>query len=265
MARVTRKRASTPDDPFTRMLRDSPGALERFNVLVMNAITEDATAAGREDVLPPDPTTRSRDRRPRRRPFLREMFHGVSELHSSLQQLDTIVVYAQSFPYRNKKITKGAHLRYHFEAYIQEVGMLRMRLHAYITVIERLYKQDEQLPSIKAITEVIRRSSGETFKWFVNARDGHVHEERFSDRQLTDLSARELIASAYRGTETATRAMRTFEKEYREAKKAKVELMRGWNRSFRQHLDMYFQMLMLFVAEQDGRLRWPPGAVRGSA
>jgi len=231
-------------------------------LLVTNAITEDAAAAGREDLLPPDPTARSRDRRPRRRPFLREVFHGVSELHSSLEQLDTIVLYARSFPYRNKKITKGAHLRYHFEAYIQEVGMLRMRLYAYINVIEKLYRQDERLPAIKGVSDVIRRSSGETFKWFVDARDGHVHVERFSDRQLTNLSALELIMSAYPSTETATRAMRTFAKEYREAKKAKVEMMTGWNQSFRQHLDMYFQILLQFVAGQDGRLHWPPGAIR---
>jgi hypothetical protein len=258
---MARRRDST-GDLFTRMLRQSPGALERYMLLLINAITGDAAANGRKDPLPPDPRSLGRDRRPRRRPFLREMFHGASEVRSSLQQLDTIVVYARSFPYRNKKITKGAHLRYHFEAYIQEVGMLRMRLHAYVRVIERLYKQDEHLPAIKAVGEVIRGSSAETFKWFVDARDGHVHEERFSDLQLTSLSALELIASVYPGTEAGARAIRTFEKEFRAAKKAKVQLMKDWNKSFREHVDMYFQVLIPFVSETDGRLRWPPGAIR---
>ena|SRR5688572_24001634 len=81
---MTRRQANTPDDLLTRMLRDSPGALERYMLLITNAITEDATAAGRKDLFPPDPTPRRRDRRPRRRPFLREMFHGVSFRFSSI-------------------------------------------------------------------------------------------------------------------------------------------------------------------------------------
>jgi len=254
--------ARTSADSLVRVLSASPGALERYTVLILDAMREDAAATGRESPLSPDTTTRSRDRRPRKRPFLRDMFTGASELHSSLEQLDAIVVYARSFPYRNKKVTKGGHLRYHFEAYIQEVGMLRMRLHAYLTVIERLYMQDEQFPPIKHVLKVVRRSSKEEFKWFVDARDGHVHQERFSDSQLTSLSSLELIASAYPGTNVSMGALRTFAKEYREAKKTKVQLMKDWNRSFRRLIDMYFQLLMPFVAGTDKRLRWPPGAIK---
>ena len=250
-------------DDFTRLLRKSRGALERYMLVLTNAITEDATAAGRRELFPPDSSARGRDRHPRKRRFLRELFDGASELHSSLQQLDTIVLYARSFPYRNKKITKGAHLRYHIEAYIQEVGMLRMRMDAYVAVIERLYKRDERYPDIKKLMTVFRTSSKEEFEWFVNARNGHVHKARFNDPQLTQLSALELIMSAYRGTEPATRARKTFDKKYREAKKAKVELIRAWNASFRHHFDMYFQLLIPFVTEPEGSLRWPPGAIRG--
>jgi hypothetical protein len=244
---------------LAQILRKSRRGLERFLRAVIDTAIDNAKASGRKIPFPPDPPGGPREnRRPARRPFLREIFLGASELHSALQQLKSIVIYARGFPYRNRRITRGGHLRYHFEAYLQEVALIRNRLRAYLSVIERLYRQDAKYPQISRLVTAIRANADDTFRGFVDIRDGHVHEARFADAALANLAAIEVIMAA--GYEYSAAA---YKKEFQIVKRAKVQWMRAWNRSIEQELDMYFQLLALLITDERRRLRWPPGAIHG--
>jgi hypothetical protein len=223
-------------------------------LLLISTITEDAKAAGSQSFYLPDPPPRS-GRGRRKRPFLREMFTGASELHTALHQLDMIVLYARTFPYRSKKISKAGHLRYHYEAWVQEVALVRSRLLAYLKLIERLFKQDDRGPQIKKAVSVFRTQANSLFSWFVNARNGHVHEVRLSDPQLAELSGYELIVSVGRAPAGG------FMREYQRVKREKIEVMRCWNKSIRREVDTYIQLLVPQITDEVGHLRWPSGAI----
>jgi hypothetical protein len=221
---------------------------------VMASITSAATTPEELSRLFAPRTARSSTGRRPRRPFLVEMFVGASEVQSSLQQLESIAVYARTCPYRSKKITRVGHLRYHVEGYYQEVGLLRGRLLGYLKVVERLYARDPKAEQIKRRIERIRESVVQVFQRFIAARDSHVHEERLRDSELASLAATELIASE----ETKYRPY--YEVEYRMTKEDKVRWMRSWNHSFRLWVSTYFSILSMFLFQEDGKLRTPPGA-----
>ena len=183
------------------------------------------------------------------------MFAGAVEVYTALEQLDAIVIYARSCPYRHKRITKGGYLRYHYEGYVQEVVLLRNRLIAYFKTVERIHKRDENHVALGKLRRAITTMINESLVWFVSARDQHVHESRLSDLQLSGLSSYEVLIGAgldYRGV---------FNREYRLVKSKKLKLMKAWNKSIRFEVDMYFHLLMTFVTEGE-RLRFPQGTIR---
>ena len=71
-----------------------------------------------------------------------KLLEGFFEIANSYYCLIDIETYIGRFPYGNTEIYKTRHLEYHMENYLNEAYILKERLNAYSTLIQRLYKKN---------------------------------------------------------------------------------------------------------------------------
>lgn len=125
--------------------------------------------------------------------YVTRIFRSFTEIVFSAQTLDDISVYINSFPYRNKSITKSRHLRYHIENYFNEIYILRERMKTFFTLIERSFKNtptySEVLKKTRQLSSLIKKS----FDGIVLTRGSHIHQLRYENDDLSRLDSLEIL------------------------------------------------------------------------
>lgn len=185
-----------------------------------------------------------------------KIFSGYSEISSSLRTLEDIEVYINSFPYRNKKITKLRNLSYHIENYFSELYILRERLNAYLSKISKSFKKDKKRQSIVSITKSFLIITERVFSEPTKTRGRHIHETRFQDNEIRRLESLELLKLVNDGK--LKRIISSYFKfDYLLLKKNWKQNIKTMNGSFRQFLDLFGDLLIAHLFDEKNHLIYP--------
>lgn len=112
--------------------------------------------------------------------FLAELFNGLSEIHNSYESLQDAELYVRRFPFGGTRITRDRYLRYVVENHLHEIYILKERLVKYLRRVERLYKKDKQLASIRRGAAPLYKLVSQSLSPLTTSRNTHVHNFRMA-------------------------------------------------------------------------------------
>lgn len=185
--------------------------------------------------------------------FFRKIFYGFNEIHESYECLLDLTIYIRRFPYGKTRISKVRHLRSNIEVFLNEVYMLKVRLVAYLRVIERAYRTTERGPKVKAFLRPVHEMVSSSLKPIVDVRGSHVHETRYSDTDLDKLGTLDLLV--VHGKMDELRPLYQF--EYKNIRRKWFRIMQDVNGGINALLDGYFAPLYKLVFDEGGNLLYP--------
>lgn len=128
-----------------------------------------------------------------------DWFYRFSEIDRSLNRLDQTLVYLSHYTdsraLRFHGLSEADWVRYHIEAYFQEMYILSERLRRFLREAEKVVigtRDEVGLSSVTKLKTVLESS----FKMVVSTRGKHVHEYRFQSDELRDLDTLVLLTKA---------------------------------------------------------------------
>lgn len=188
--------------------------------------------------------------------YFNKIFNGYSEISSSIHTLEDIEVYINSFPYRNKRITKLRNLSYHIENYFSELYILKERLKVYLKQIGRSFKNDEKHKTISSITTSFLTIVDHVFLETTKERGRHIHVARFQDNEIKRLESLELLKLVNDGE--LKRMISPYLKfDYLLLRKKWKQKIKTMNRSFQQFIDVYGDLLIAHLFDEKKHLIYP--------
>jgi len=188
--------------------------------------------------------------------FFREVFYRFIEIHASYIVLKNIEVYIGRFPYNKTDISKARCLSYHFTNYISEIYILRERLNAYLTKIGRLYKEDRRHHTVLEVTRPMFKIIRDTFSEIVKTRGIHVHQLRYTDKDLDRLNTLELLVRND-GVDFIEQLPDYYELEYKNIRRKWKKIVKQNNEVFRELFNIYFGALLKILFDKSGKMLYP--------
>ncbi len=187
--------------------------------------------------------------------FLFKIYHGLIELHSSLESLEAFEIYIGRFPYPGTSIKKSQYLRFIIESYLHEFYILKERTKTYITNVGRAYKNDYRHAEIMRKTKPMFKLIPDLFDDLLNARGVHVHQSRYTDSDLDRLDALELFKTL--GTDMDDLFETLYQDHYKETRKKWKRIIQKKNNSLMAVFDAIFYVLYTIVCTKNGNVRYP--------
>jgi len=189
------------------------------------------------------------------RVFFTKLFFGFTEISSAVEALKLGEVLISLAPPRSTQINRDEYLKYHINAYLQEVYILKERLKSYITKLKRVYSKTKQKNRFDKQTSPLFKFVKVSFEDVVNTRSDHVHSYRYSDDHLDRLSSLTLISR--------------YKEDFIDDAKLKFKwVQRTWKQRVKENnkqtmklLDIYFDRLYEAVTK-DGRVVVPNNALQ---
>jgi hypothetical protein len=207
------------------------------------------------------PTSLKRTLSPEER-FLALAFQGFSEIDCSVQALEDIAFYVGRFPFRNTRIAPERYLQFNVETYWAEVYILRERLIKYVKVLDRLYKTDPALVTYRKHSKTLLDAILASLEGSSTIRNAHVHQHRFTDRDIERLGMIALLAR-HGGAKIATTMSHYFRVEYGEIRRRWKERIVVQNQNVRVLVDGVFARLhALMFDPKTETVRLPRGVSR---
>lgn len=117
------------------------------------------------------------------------IFYGFTEIGEALDALKLVQQLIQIAPPRSKHIDKDSYLKFLVGSYLQEMYILEQRLTAYAKKLSRLYEHP-LLPSL------VHSVVFEPLQGIISVRGAHVHQSRFTDKNLDLVSTMALFKRA---------------------------------------------------------------------
>lgn len=186
--------------------------------------------------------------------FFGKIFDGFSEISRSYEALKLAEILISVAPPRSKKINRDEYIKYHINAYLQEVYILKERLNSYLTKLKRVYKKTKQKEKFEEETALLFDLVKKTLGGVVDTRGDHVHEYRYNDDELIMLSSLTLISN--HDDEFLTFASLSYQK----VKRIWSTRIKENNITTKKLLDMYFERLYEAVTV-DGKIVVPKNAI----
>jgi hypothetical protein len=93
-----------------------------------------------------------------------------------------------SCTFSRTRVDKVRFLRFAIEAWLHELYMLRERLYALAAMLHRAYRNDQRSPQAVEVAAAMRAIAKHSLDSVVRARDAHVHESRFADTEIRQLT-----------------------------------------------------------------------------
>jgi hypothetical protein len=211
------------------------------------AAAEDAAAKGRKSA----PETLKWRSQPD--PLFDRVFRGFTEILDTFEMLQDIEVYAGRFPFRGTRASKSRYLRHQVEAHFHELYIMRERLFTYASRLERLYRKTARASLASTRASVARDLVANTLAGVTATRGAHVHELRFSDPKLDELTGTELLANY--SEEPMWKLM--LSRQHREARHHWKGVIRKNNQAVHQLLDAYAKLLYPVLFDDQGKLIEP--------
>lgn len=164
------------------------------------------------------------------------IFKGFTEITATLDALDLIEALIRTAPPRSKKIDKEYYIKFLAGSHLQEVYILNQRLEAYTKKVSRLYKQ-------KKLEELVRPYIYEPLQAIISTRGAHVHQQRYSDNRLDDVSTWAILRRA--GHEYGE----NLEFSYKMAQTSWLKTSRGNKSQILKIIDTYFKIIEEFMCK----------------
>lgn len=189
-----------------------------------------------------------------------KLFRPMSEIFSTMEIIENIPIYMNSFPYTKSKISKLSYIKYHLESFMNEVYILEERLHAYLNLIEKAYRKETNANQIKKVLKQTSKYLLDSLKNIHSLRCAHVHKLRYSDNDLDQLTTLQLL-SLYKdkvGEEDLPFYYHSkyFDAQYKTIRKEKVKTIKEVIGKLWDILEICFEA-MLSVISEDGEIIYP--------
>lgn len=169
--------------------------------------------------------------------FFTKIFKGFNEISSTVEALRLAHVFVSLAPPKSRRIDKDKYLKYHVSVYLQEVYILKERLNAYATRVQRAYSKSSQKTKadikIAPLFDLVKTA----LDGVVETRGNHVHDTRYSDDDLDWVSTLAL-ASQYE-----KELVESFNWEYKQAMRTWKDRINHNNKETEKLLDKYFDAL----------------------
>lgn len=185
------------------------------------------------------------------------LFKPYSEIIDSIENIKNIVLYIRRFPFRKNNISKVYYLKYHIENYLNELYILKGRLIRYLKIIDRAYKNSDNYQVIYSIFKpqypIIKR----LFNTWINIRGIHIHEQRYSDNDITRLTLLEILLLGQFNESQKEFLGNYFNDEYKKIrKKWRIKIEKDLE-SINSFMETYFESL-IFAISKDNLIQYPP-------
>jgi hypothetical protein len=182
--------------------------------------------------------------------FFEKAFRGFIEISSTVEALRLTQAFVSLTPPKSRRIKKPDYLKYHVGVYLQEIYILKERLNAYATKIQRAYSKSSRKNLAEAritpLFEVVKTA----VDGLVLTRGAHVHDIRYSDEDLDRVSMFSLVSDANEEFEDA------FRLSYKLAKTTWSKRIKDNNEATMKLLDTYFDELYAVITI-DGEIHAP--------
>lgn len=184
-----------------------------------------------------------------------KLFKPLSELVTNMEALENISVYSASFPYSRQNISRLDYLKYHIENYLNELYILKNRLIAYLTTLERAYRKSGNIDQIKCAFEPLYKNVSSSFEGYVNIRGAHVHQNRYTDEEIDRLSTLSVLTlSKDENFRSVIKPL--FITEYKKVRKKWVGKMQSDIHTLHKILSEYFRVVSS-VLVNNGKIIYP--------
>jgi hypothetical protein len=122
------------------------------------------------------------------------IYKGHAEVQRSIGALEDIAFYIGQFPYQGTAVPASRYLRFHAEAHLSEIYILRERMTTLAKIVKRQLKRlqppklgPEDLDSAISLVE-------KTLEPVVRTRGRHTHEQRLTDPEIDRMDTVALFA-----------------------------------------------------------------------
>jgi len=183
--------------------------------------------------------------------FASRLFLDFNEIISSYLSLKDIEVYIKRFPYRDTGIPALRYLKYHIESHLNEIYILKKRLEAYLTFVERRYRKSSISQKVSVTTQKLKKVIQILLAEIINIRGAHVHSKRFSDADLDRLTFLELLMDSNEDI------FASYKHGYNQARKKWAKQIQGSNSAVEKLLDIYCKELSSTLFDEQGQLIFP--------
>ena len=126
------------------------------------------------------------------------IFNPFSEICTSVDSLINILVYL-NFPVPAEyasEVSTWSYIIYNVENHLHEIYILKVRLDRYISTLKAHYNRHPNWKIIRAELDNIKTIIDTKFKWIIDTRGAHVHEERFTEPKLDQIRYFELLSKS---------------------------------------------------------------------
>jgi hypothetical protein len=182
---------------------------------------------------------------PKEEAFYRDIFWHFVEINKSLETLEHIPVFINSFrkskAYQEVGITDTIHLRYHIEHYIQENYILLERVRKFMGWLSNGFKKEGRPREGELVSE-LRGIFDKYMKNLKTVRGSHVHTARYDDNVLNISTLFELASN---GDDEEAKVVATL--SYKRAKKKWSERIEKNNQDLKKILNVMFEGLAPIV------------------
>lgn len=187
--------------------------------------------------------------------FVSKLFFGIQEIYDSIERLKTYEIYTGRYPYSNTTISKSQHLRTNIENYLGEFYLLKERVNSYLTTIGRLYRKDPRHKKILGFTRPLFKIIPSVFDSFLKARGIHVHQRRYTDKDIDRLNLLEFYDS--HASDILPYVDILYENHYKETRKKWKNLVKTTNGQIKVALDLCFENIHPLIFTKNGNARYP--------
>lgn len=183
-----------------------------------------------------------------------KLFKPFSEILNSIEAIENISLFIRSFPYKKQDISMVHYMKYHIENYLNELYILKNRLISYLKIVERAYRKSDNYSHIEKTLKPVYNFISSAFEGYTEIRGIHVHQNRYSDDDISRLSSLELLSRGDSKQENFLKNYFIF--EYRQVRKKWMKKIKDDMHSVHDLLDHYFKQLILAIIE-NGKIKYP--------
>ncbi len=186
--------------------------------------------------------------------FIGRLFLEFNEIVSSYLSLKDIEIYIRRFPYRDTGVSPLRYMKYHIESHLNEIYIFKERFERHLTFIQRRYRKSTISEDVSEATENIRTIMSASLKDIISIRGEHVHERRFSDKDLERLEFLEMLTK--NETEHDFLLM-SYDLAYKEIRKKWVRRITQYNDAIKLIFDRNCQKLHAVLFDDNGDFIFP--------
>ena len=184
-------------------------------------------------------------------------FRSYLEINRSIQTLEDIEFYVRRFPFQKTHIKCESYLQFHIECYFSELYILRERLTTYFKLVQRLYRKEPKIQEVNKICTAAQDAVDDALRGVTTVRSSHVHQERFTDKEIERLDILALLANAP-DQQLSEVAANYYKEVYRAIKKKWSTRIKTDIGSIKKLLDVVFGALHpIIFDEPTGNIHLP--------